>query len=459
MLGRYLSHRLYKKDHFMWCLWEKQCTQERKEPKVCDWNHLSLSVAVPAKPTSRRGRGLELTQSHFAAQTKTCAHDGQHATKITSALTDTWIQFPGPVTLTLVKTLCLSLVLMTIFLTACYLPFSPSFVTMSSSKPIDARRMSEWYKDFTDKDDDPHSPFSSCVSDVVVGRNRSLYQKQESIENDEAGLVMEKDDYTSSASTSSSVSSFSSWSDENEHNMWNPLLELFCHVQVGLHMETLVDEVATARVALMPFRTRPSMWQEWQLSVSSEATAVEALPLWHICGCTICVCADPFGWRTLWHTPCTAWEESHTQTICLCRQTVQKSSVDRRHADLHRFHLGLFEAPQPPIVARVPLHLMSNGANHGQFRRLSAPYWRLVVTSCKRFPHMKRRWTFMDCLQIFWVGHRTRQDWQRGWTRTTLCPHLCVSVHSSATHHYSWWTTVSLSLIFGFDLCCASKND
>ena len=40
-------------------------------------------------------------------------------------------------------------------------------------------------------------------------------------------------------------------------------------------------------------------------------------------------------------------------------------------------------------------------------------------------------------------------------------PHLCpnVSVHSSATHHYSRWTTVSLSLIFGFDLCCASKND
>ena len=34
------------------------------------------------------------------------------------------------------------------------------------------------------------------------------------------------------------------------------------------------------------------------------------------------------------------WEESHTQPIGLCRQTVQKSSVDRRHADLHRFGLG-----------------------------------------------------------------------------------------------------------------------
>ena len=41
-----------------------QHTQEPK-PKVCDWNHLSLSVTVPAKPTSRHGRGLELTQPHF----------------------------------------------------------------------------------------------------------------------------------------------------------------------------------------------------------------------------------------------------------------------------------------------------------------------------------------------------------------------------------------------------------
>ena len=66
-----------------------QRTQEPKEPKVCDWNHLSLSVAVPAKPTSRHVRGLESTQPHFAAQTKTFEHEGQNATKITSALADT----------------------------------------------------------------------------------------------------------------------------------------------------------------------------------------------------------------------------------------------------------------------------------------------------------------------------------------------------------------------------------
>ena len=139
---------------------------------------------------------------------------------------------------------------MTIFLTVCYRPFSPSFVTMSSSKPISFLRMSEWYKEFTDKDDDPHSPFSIHVSDAIVGANRSSYQIQEPKENDEEGLAIEKEDYTSSASTSSSVSTSSSCYDENEHNMWNPLLEFFCHVQIGLRMETLADEVATSRVAL-----------------------------------------------------------------------------------------------------------------------------------------------------------------------------------------------------------------
>ena len=139
---------------------------------------------------------------------------------------------------------------MTIFLSVCYRPFSPSFVTMSSSKPIGARRMREWYREFTDKDDDPHSPFSSRASDAIVETNRSSYQKQEPIENDEEGLAMEKEEYTSSTCTSSSVSSSSSCYDVNEHNMWNPLLELFCHEQVGLRMATLADKVATARVAL-----------------------------------------------------------------------------------------------------------------------------------------------------------------------------------------------------------------
>ena len=237
--------------------------------------------------------------------------------------------------------------------------------------PISFLRMSEWYKELPDKGDDPHSPFSSRASDAIVGTNRSSYQKQESIENEEEGLAMEKEDYTSSTCTSSSVSTSSRCYDENEHNMWNPLLELFCHVQVGLRMETPVDEVATARVALSCHFALDSLCDKsdscWfsqkrllrKLSLSDTFVAAQFVPAQ-----TFSV-DELFGTRLALH-----WsEESHTQTIGLCCQTVQKSSVDRRHADLHRFHFGLFEAPQPPIVAREPLHLMSNDANHGQFRR------------------------------------------------------------------------------------------
>ena len=89
---------------------ETNHTQDKKKQKVCDWNHLSSSVAVSAKPTSKRGRGSELTQSHFSTQTKTFEHEGQNATKITYALADPCIQFPGlwPMMSTSVKTLCLS---------------------------------------------------------------------------------------------------------------------------------------------------------------------------------------------------------------------------------------------------------------------------------------------------------------------------------------------------------------
>ena len=111
-------------------------------------------------------------------------------------------------------------------------------------------RVSKWYRKSTRKDDDSHSPSTTRVSDVVTGTSKSSYQAREPIENDEEGLAIEKDEYTSSTSTSSSVSTFSDCYDENEHNMWNPLLELFCHMKIGMHMETLVREVSTARVAL-----------------------------------------------------------------------------------------------------------------------------------------------------------------------------------------------------------------
>ena len=93
-----------RKEPFHVMLVETNHTQEQKKQKVWDWNHLSLSVAVPAKPTSRRDRDLELTQPHFVSQTKTFEHEDQNATKITSALADSCIQFPWPVMSILVKT-------------------------------------------------------------------------------------------------------------------------------------------------------------------------------------------------------------------------------------------------------------------------------------------------------------------------------------------------------------------
>ena len=133
-----------RKEAFHVMFVETNHTQEQKKQKVCDWNHLSLSVIVPAGPVSRHGRDSELTQPHFSTQTKTFEHEGQNATKITSALTDSCIQFPWPVMSMLVKTLCLSLVRMTIFLSVFHLPSSPSFVTMSSPKPIGVRRVNRW---------------------------------------------------------------------------------------------------------------------------------------------------------------------------------------------------------------------------------------------------------------------------------------------------------------------------
>ena len=113
-----------------------------------------FSVAVPAEPTSRRARVLELAQPHFAAHTKRFQHEGQNATKITCALTDTCIQCLG---LDFGKDILLSLVLITIFLTVRHLPFSPSFVTMSSSEPTGFRRVNRWTENADQRREDYYS--------------------------------------------------------------------------------------------------------------------------------------------------------------------------------------------------------------------------------------------------------------------------------------------------------------
>ena len=71
-----------------------------------------------------------------------CKRKGQDTTKITSASADSRIGFSWKMVSFLVRTLCLCLVLMTIFLSVS--PFSPSLVTMSSSAPSGVRRVNRW---------------------------------------------------------------------------------------------------------------------------------------------------------------------------------------------------------------------------------------------------------------------------------------------------------------------------
>ena len=81
--------------------------------------------------------------------------ENQDATKITSALADSRIYFSWTMVSFLVRTLCLCLVLMTIFLSVS--PFSPSFVTMSSSKSVGVGRVNKWYQKPIREDDETKS--------------------------------------------------------------------------------------------------------------------------------------------------------------------------------------------------------------------------------------------------------------------------------------------------------------
>ena len=331
MLWRYLLHQLHKKDHSfvrtvfpknpriatgIICRWPLPCPLNLLQGVIMTWNWLSLIFRCRRKHLNTTIR---------------------NATKITSVLADTWIQFSGPATSTFGKDIVFVLGSYDHFLTMCYRPSSPSFVTMSSSNSIDARRMSKWYSEFTHEGDDSHLSSWNLVSEIVTGTNRSSYQIREPIENDEEGLAMRRDD------------------------MPPP-------VPKG------VDNPRTREQQLGP--------------AHAESRPVQTFSVYKL---------------FVTHLALHRWEESRTQTIGLCRQTVQKSSIDRRHADLHRFHFGHLEAPQPPIVAWVPLHLTSNDANHGQFRRLNSTLT-LAATSCKRLPHMKRRWIIFFGWIFFWVA-------------------------------------------------------
>ena len=95
-------------------------------------NALRISLA----PTPREVRfHVMFVRTHTYFET-------QDATKITSALADSRIYSSWTMVSFLVKTLCLCLTFMTMFLSVS--PFSPSFVTMSSPKPIGVDRVNRW---------------------------------------------------------------------------------------------------------------------------------------------------------------------------------------------------------------------------------------------------------------------------------------------------------------------------
>ena len=160
-------------------------------------------------------------------------------------------------------------------------------------------------------------------------------------------------------------------------------------------METPVDEISAARVALSCHRTRLFIWQKQQLFISSEAGTVEAisLSLWHICGCTICTCADRFGWRTLWHTSCTRLEESHSGSSLpsplphwpLWSTTACDWCASATSSHVWRCQSWVF----PKVVQHPP---------GDQQRHLANAFTHEVLVF----------WIFKT---FFWVGYRTRWDW------------------------------------------------
>ena len=62
-------------------------------------------------------------------------------------------------------------------------------------------------------------------------------------------------------------------------------------------------------------------------------------------------------------------EEDHRETIRACGQPMQKSTIGRAHADLHRNDSRLSETPELSIVACVPQALPRDDVIHAHTRR------------------------------------------------------------------------------------------
>ena len=207
-----------------------------REKDVFFLNTLKISLAQTSQEGPFQVMFVETQQQKKQKTLKTCKLKGQDATKITSASAHSHIKLSWKTMSLLVRTLCWCLVIMTIFLSVS--PFSPSFVTMSSSAPSGVRRsenfyyallalsrhninlvfdeenmkperhsqapknagidpsttkISKWYQESTREDDDPHSPSSNRGSDLT-GAHGISDQVREPIANDVDRLAMKRGD-------------------------------------------------------------------------------------------------------------------------------------------------------------------------------------------------------------------------------------------------------------------------
>ena len=201
---------------------------------------------------------------------------------------------------------------------------------------------------------------------LLLGRTDRHTRNKSLSENDEEGLAIEKDEYTSSTSTSSSVSTSSSCYDENEHicgtRCWRS--SVTCRLACG--MATPVDEVAHSQsCTLMPFLhstlyvTRVAVVDFLRSGCRGRSPSLTHLWLHNL------YLRRPFRLtNSLAHSwYCTGGNKvTLSLSVCVVRPCRKAVSTE-----------GMQTSTTSTLVSlkhhSLPLHLTSDDTNHGQFRR------------------------------------------------------------------------------------------
>ena len=97
----------------------------------------------------------------------------------------------------------------------------------------------------------------------------------------------------------------------DEHNMWNPMLGLSCHVQHGALMEAYFDEVDMGRIAL-------SCHFLWMYYVTGQRCRLHSAPLPLVTSLGKAPCCNCPSSRTT-----SSEDSSHEDPSCLCREVLR----------------------------------------------------------------------------------------------------------------------------------------